>query len=99
MLTAEQTRQFSRATAFWNCGDADSRIATLVDPEDVIATRETLHDFRIGAASKSVEKIEHTPCGDLHIFAGCQPHGKGTPRGDLFVMDFGDARAAHFVEG
>ena len=97
MLTEEQENTFRAAAAFENS------LGSSTDPDDapfasssVAATRETLSDFRTGAAAGSVEEVEKTPFGDLHIFRRCQPHGKGTQRGDLFVMDFGDVRAAYF---
>lgn len=99
MLTQDQINAFLAAAAFENS------LGSSVDPDDapfsqasIAATRETLANFRCGAASGSVEKIEKTPLGDLHIFRGCQPHGKNTRRGDLMVMDFGDVRAAQFSE-
>ncbi len=94
MLHETQIRTFLTALAF------ESSLGSSVDPDDapisadsVVGTRDTLDHFRAGGG---VEKIEETPHGALHIFCGCQPNGKGSCRGTLYVMDFGDIRAASF---
>ena len=96
MLTQQQREDFSKALTFWNCGDENNEIAVLVEPEDVVATRDALADFKSGAALTAKRyTIEKTPRGDLHKWEGVQAR-KGARRGDLFVMDFGDVRAAWF---
>jgi hypothetical protein len=92
MLTDAQRVAFAAATAHANCGDHTDEFARLVEPHEVVETRETLDDFR--RARGTGERID-TPVGSLHCWRRVQAQA-GTRRGDLYVMDFGDARAAHF---
>lgn len=51
-----------------------------------------------GAAKGGKPEHEDTPFGKLYVWKGVQPQGAGTKRGDLYVMDFGGARAAYFQQ-
>jgi hypothetical protein len=96
MLTPEQRLNFCKATALWNSNDFGNDLAQLCEPDDVAATRDTVADFMSGPAGHARRREEcETPAGKLLVFRDCQTR-KGARRGDLFLMDFGEARAAYF---
>jgi hypothetical protein len=102
MLNQDQKTTFCKATAFINsCGDVvkaeEFDFYGICDSvSNVAETRDTLEDFKAGSAKGGIPSNEETPFGKLHIWKGAQPEGAGSKRGDLYVMDFGDARAAYF---
>lgn len=63
--------------------------------DDTIAiTRETIDDFvAVWGAGVQDRDLDGTP---HRVWRNVQPGGKGTPRGTLVVMDFGDYRVANF---
>jgi len=87
MLTQEQRKNLCAAVRAWNHG-LDMPGAS--GPDEVIATNDTLADF-ISAWGEPSEWFG-TPEGILIVWQKVQAR-KGAPRGDLFVMDFGEARA------
>jgi hypothetical protein len=96
MLSQEQITAFRLATAANNNGGYEED-ATLEDAccseEQVAQTRDTVVDF-VGkwGAPHDTEKYSF---GTLLIWNALQSR-KGAVRGDLYVMDFGGARAAYF---
>ena len=93
MLTEQERIAFSQATAFWNSGNHLDEVAAMVDPEDVVETRETIADF-IAANEEPQERLQ-TPAGELMVWHNLQK-GRGKQRGSLYVMDFGEFRGAYF---
>jgi hypothetical protein len=93
MLTTEQKETFRKAVDFLNGDKSGTLECPLVDNnDDVVTTSDTVDDFKKHAGL--VEK--ETAFGKLFVAENHQA-GKGLRRGDLFVMDFGDARAAYFT--
>lgn len=98
MLTDEQIENFCKATAVYNCGDLEAYEDVedrVCEPDDVARTRDTVQGFKEGLGNGEPDEIVKTPAGDLLVWYNLQL-AKGCCRGDLFVMDFGDARAAYF---
>lgn len=96
MLTNDQIEQFRLALAADNNGgyeeDADLDDA-YCEADEVVQTRDTVDDFT-KQWGKPHDSEEYTG-GTLMIWNKLQTR-KGAQRGDLYVMDFGDARAAYF---
>ena len=95
MLNQTQNLQFCNSTSEWNCGDYGDEISWVCEPEDVVATQETVKDFEHGLANRCADEIVKTKDGDLHVWNNIQ-RKKGCRRGDLFVLDLGNARASYF---
>ena len=93
MLTEQNRIDFTKATTFWNCGDAENDIAVIAEPDQVVETSETVDDFK--ATRGEPKETSTTPFGVVLIWRN-QQRAKGLRRGDLFVMDFGEARGAYF---
>lgn len=108
MLTQEQRDQFRLALASWNDYTAktveDLDIDDMLSDEQVVETRDTIEDFfsahgrklnRKGERPEVPYEQEATLLGTLYHWENVRSR-KGARRGDLYVMDFGDARAAYF---
>jgi hypothetical protein len=93
MLTGQERIAFSQATAFWNNGNHLDEVAAMVDPDNVVETRETVAVF-INANGTPQERLQ-TPTGELIVWNGVQGM-KSRQHGSLYVMDFGEFRGAYF---
>lgn len=96
MLTGTQIHQFRLATAANNNGgyEEDANIDDAYCSEEQVAqTRDTVADF-IEKWGQPADTQEYS-FGTLLIWNDLQTR-KGARRGDLYVMDFGEARAAYF---
>ncbi len=92
MLKDEERERLCRATAFYNSsGEEYDELDRLSEPDDVVATRDTVDDF-IETWGEPHERLE-TPDGLLLVWENIQTR-KGARRGYLFVMDFGRARGS-----
>ena len=87
MLTAEQKNFFVEVCDAVGYGICD---------DDVVETRDTIEDFNLSRnlQSKQVE-LASGARATYHYALNFQVR-KGLARGDLIVMDFGEARAAYF---
>ncbi len=94
MLNEKEITDFLKATAMWNSNTDDVNNA-VCETEDVVQTKDTIEDFENGLANSAADEKIDTPFGELLIFKRRQ-RAKGLTRGDLFVLDFGHARAACF---
>ena len=87
MLTKTQKSEFVHALE-------DAHLGAITE-DDVIETRDTISDF----VSHLGEPHDKHDCNGLTVLAWhavkTKYHVPGHPRRDLFVADFGDARAAH----
>ncbi len=97
-LTSDQRETFVAAIGFQNCGAADRASAVdnglnMMDLADVVSTHETVADFQ---STHREGREVRTPFGALRVWSGVQL-GRGKTRGELFLMDFGNVRAAHFT--
>jgi hypothetical protein len=96
MLSLEQRLAFCMATAIWHFSH-DNEPSRLVDLEDVVGTMDTIESFLHGAAKDIVSHEIDTPYGVLHCWQNVVKHSdRFGRRGTLFVVDFGNVRAAHF---
>lgn len=106
MLTQEQRDTFRRAvSSYIACGRADIGIDDVISSDDGVAeTRDTIEDFfsangrrlaRDGSRPAVPRELNTTDYGDLYIWDDVQAR-KGARRGTVYVMDFGDCRAAYF---
>ncbi len=108
MLTQQQRDTFRLALASLNCYTIkkveDLDIDDMLTDDQVVETRETLDDFfsahgrklnRKGERPEKPLEQNQTLVGIVYRWDDVQPH-KGARRGTLYVMDFGDARAAYF---
>ena len=101
MLNQNEKIAFCKALAFINTGSEE-----LAEEFDcygicdsvgaVVETADALDHFRAGPAAGGKTAHEETPFGKVYVWKGVQPEGKGQRRGDLYVMDFGTARATYF---
>ncbi|MFZ6774616.1 hypothetical protein ACO0LB_18080 [Undibacterium sp. SXout7W] len=107
MLTQQQRDQFRLALAALN-NYSIKRVADLdIDQEitdsQVVETRDTLEDFFSAHGRKlghrdgkpNGQELCRTIAGALYKWEAVQSR-PGKRRGNLFVMDFGDARACYF---
>jgi len=94
MLNEKEITNFLAATAVWNSNTTDPDNGVCSE-EDVVQTRDTITDFENGLANGGPDERIDTPFGELLVFSNRQ-RAKGLARGDLFVLDFGHARAAYF---
>jgi len=95
-LTSDQIEKFRLATAAHNASgyEEDATIDdSLCSEDDVTATTETLADFIKSRGTPA--NIEKYSFATLYIWENQQAR-KGARRGDLYVVDFGDRRAAYF---
>lgn len=95
MLTDKQITDFCKATAQYNSGDFNDEYGYVCEPDEVAMTRDTVQGFKDGLGNGEPDEILKTPAGELLIWFNLQS-AKGCRRGDLFVIDYGDARAAYF---
>lgn len=105
MLSQEQRDTFRRALASWNhLGATVVDIDDVLSDEQIVETRESIDDFfaahgrrldRNGNRPAVPHEQEKTPFGTFFRWERVQARA-GLRRGDLFVMDFGDARACYF---
>jgi hypothetical protein len=112
MLTQEQRKTFAEALTANNIGaetveeirEEVEAYGYYVEPDDVADTGDTLDAYfdangtmmkRDGTPSRKLHEIA-TPVGTVYVWLGLQQR-KGLRRGDLYVMDFGDRRAAYFT--
>ena len=95
-LTETKIDDFRLATAVVNCNgyEEDATLEqALCSPDEVVETRQTLADFiRDRGKPTSSEKYSFAT---IYIWEN-QQSCKGKRRGDLYVVDFGDLRAAYF---
>ena len=96
MLTQEQRDQFRLTLSAWNNYSAeninDLDIDDMIDDDQIVETSETIDDFfKVRGSTKRSQTIS----GDLYVWYNEQVR-KGARRGNLYVMDFGDARACYF---
>lgn len=96
MLDEKQIIDFCNATSQYNSHEFGDETSWICEPDEVALTRDTLENFKDGLAHGEPDEILETPVGELFIWFNRQS-AKGCQRGDLFVMDFGDARAAYFT--
>lgn len=102
MINEKNKTIFCQATAYWNSGDIaefdvvpqDNLAAVCEDIDDVAETRDTVDGFIQNWGEPHQRLV--TPHGELLVWENLQA-AKGCRRGDAFVMDFGDARAAYFT--
>lgn len=109
MLTQDQRDTFRLALAAWSNTSATDRtdldISDVCHRDgDVVETRDTIENFfeangrrlsRQGQRPATPYEQESTILGDVFVWRDRQAR-KGCRRGTLWVMDFGDARAAYF---
>ena len=107
MLTQEQRDTFRLALAsFNNCGRAvdASAIDDMLTDAQIVETRDTIEDFfdargrrlnRHGQRPETPYERESTAHGHIYVWRNQQAK-PGLRRGDLYVMDMGDARACYF---
>ena len=109
MLTQEQRDTFRLALASLNqytiTDPAQLDIDDMLTDEQVVETAETIEDFyaasgrrlnRKGERPEVPYELNKTLKGDVFKWDNQQRGGKGARRGALYVMDFGNARAAFF---
>lgn len=95
MLTTEQKELFARIQAAVEAHDGDlDEVADweILNPEKVVETRESVEDFvrRWGRPTETL-------CGEHTVYSWKRVQtAPGKARGDLDVVDFGDARAVYF---
>ena len=97
MLTQNQITAFRMATAAHNLGhhEEDATLdEALCNEDEVVHTRDTAAAFI--ASHGRPDQCENYKSGDLLVWNKVQTR-KGARRGDLYVMDFGDVRAAYFL--
>ena len=106
MLTQDQRDNFRLALASFNkCGRPVSLddIDDMCDDADIVVTAETIADFK--SARGAGYEVEHLKMpvedvvrdiGELLIWKNIQTR-KGARRGDLYLMDLGNARAVYFT--
>jgi hypothetical protein len=96
MLTQAQITYFRLATAANNNGgyeeDADLDDACCRD-DQVAQTRDTIADFVTKCGQP--HETDNYSFGNLLVWNGLQTR-KGATRGNLYVMDFGEARGTYF---
>ena len=108
MLTQQQRDTFRLALASLNCYSVekveDLDIDDMLTDEQVVETRDTIEDFfsangrklnRKGERPETPYEQNQTLLGIVFQWDNVQAR-KGARRGTLYVMDFGDARAAYF---
>lgn len=106
MLNKEQRDLFRKALASYNaCGSDAVDIDDFISKDsDVVETSETLENFFDSNGRKLLRngKIPDVPYernitafGEIFVWENVQKI-KGARRGNLYVMDFGDSRAAYF---
>lgn len=95
MLTDEQKKIFvmAQAAADYHDGELDEvESYEVLDLDKVTETRDSIADF-----TARWGKPTEINCGDFLVYGWDRVQtAPGKVRGDLRVMDFGDARAAHF---
>ena len=105
MLTKDQRDTFRLALASYNkLGRPVSidDIDDVCDDSDMVVTAETIGDFKAARGAPSevfkvkvpVEDVVRD-CGEVLIWKNVQSR-KGARRGDLYLMDLGNARACYF---
>lgn len=95
MLNEKQINDFCKATAQYNSGDFEDEFGYVCEPDEVAQTRNTVQDFKEGLGNGEPDEILKTPAGELLVWYDRQS-AKGCKKGDLFVMDYGESRAAYF---
>ncbi len=93
MITETQNKIFRKAIEALNCGSEIIDEADIIASELVTVTRDTVADF-IAARGNPNESEEFFGV-TLLVWRNVQSR-KGARRGDLYVVDYGDARAARF---
>ncbi len=109
MLTQNQRDTFRLALASLNCYRIekveDLDIDDMLTDEKIVETRDTVEDFfsangrkltRQGKRPEVPYEQNTTLVGIVYQWDDVQAR-KGAQRGTLYVMDFGDARAAFFT--
>lgn len=93
MLTTKQSQDFSNAISIWNGADPkdqnDLNICRLVEAGDEVETRDTLEDF-ISAQGEPTESLKMDMDFGFRVLSVWK-----RKKYDLFVMDFGEARASY----
>lgn len=87
MLTAEQKNFFVDVLEIIGYGICE---------DDVVETRDTVADFGLSRNLKSGQVDLASGARATYHYALNFQVRKGLARGDLIVMDFGEARAAYF---
>lgn len=102
MLTQAQRDEF-RTVLLANDGNltleeaaAEFADGLAVADDKIAETAETVADFAARWGREAL--VSEVVCGKLHAWEGVQV-AKGARRGDLFVMNFGAARAVYFTGG
>jgi hypothetical protein len=109
MLTQSQRDTFRFALAALNNytveAVAELDIDDMLADDQIVETRDTLDNFfdaqgrrldrRTGQRPAVPHELNTTICGDVYKWEDVQAR-KGARRGTLYVMDFGDVRAAYF---
>ena len=108
MLTQQQRDTFRLALASLNAYSVkvvdELDIDDVITDEEVVETCDTVEDFFAANGRRLTKKGERpaipfeknrTLVGDVYQWNDIRTR-KGARRGSLFVMDFGDARAAFF---
>jgi len=109
MLTQQQRDTFRLALASLNCYGVkkveDLDIDNMLTDEQVVETRDTVENFfsangrklnRNGQRPEVPYEQNQTLLGVVFQWENIQVR-KGAQRGTMYVMDFGDARAAYFT--
>lgn len=90
--------KFALALAYVNCGEvvdeSDLDLYGFCSPEKAVLTQETVEQYQQSMNAKG--GVHKTPFGDVIYWTGVQANGKGTPRGTMYLMDFGTERYAYF---
>jgi len=94
MLTSEQKYAFRVSLAALDVDGKAERVEPwmLVDDDEVTETRDAISDFQ---ARWGKPREEQSAGHTVYCWDRVQTR-RGAVRGDLRVVDFGDARAAHF---
>lgn len=92
MLTTNQKDAFRISVAALDVDGEAERVEPWMLIDDVAETAETVEDFRARwGAPRQARSAGHT----VFCWDNVQTR-RGATRGDLRVVDFGDARAVHF---
>ena len=86
---------FCKCTAVWNCGVFGKEIAWACEPDDVVESRATIQDFKLGAAKGKDDITYNTQHGTLYDWSDVKPR-PASSKGNLFAMENGEKTFSYF---
>lgn len=86
---------FCKCTAVWNCGVFGKEIAWACEPDDVVESRATIQDFKLGAAKGKDVITYNTQHGILYVWSDVKPR-PASSSGNLFAMKNGQKTLSYF---